>query len=50
MSNHIHLVVSAKNNDTSDILGDFKKFTSKRIIAALQNNQQESKGVDAGSV
>ena len=43
MSNHIHLVVSAKNNDTSDILRDFKKFTSKRIIAAVQNNQQESR-------
>jgi len=31
MSNHVHLVVSAKNNNTSDILRDFKKFTSKRL-------------------
>ena len=43
MSNHIHLVVSAKNNDTSDILRDFKKFTSKQIIKAIETNQQESR-------
>ncbi len=43
MSNHIHLMISAKNNDTSDILRDFKKFTSKQIISAIKNNQQESR-------
>jgi putative transposase len=43
MSNHIHLVISAKNNDTSDILRDFKKFTSKQIIKAIETNQQESR-------
>lgn len=43
MSNHIHLVVSAKNNDTSDILRDFKKFTSKQIIKAIETNKQESR-------
>jgi REP element-mobilizing transposase RayT len=43
MSNHVHLVVSAENNDTSDILRDFKKFTSKQIIAAIAKNEQESR-------
>ncbi|MEO6611400.1 MAG: transposase [Chitinophagaceae bacterium] len=43
MSNHIHLVVSAKNNDLSDILRDFKKFTSKQLIAAIGINKQESR-------
>ncbi len=43
MSNHIHLIVSAKNNDTSDILRDFKKFTSKQIIKAIETNKQESR-------
>jgi len=43
MSNHIHLIISAKNNDTSDILRDFKKFTSKQIIAAITNNAHESR-------
>lgn len=42
MSNHLHLVVSAKNEDLSDILRDFKKFTSKQIIEAIINNKQES--------
>ena len=43
MSNHVHLVVSAKENNTSDILRDFKKYTSKRIIAAIDGNQHESR-------
>ena len=43
MSNHVHLVVSADNNDTSDILRDFKKFTSKQIIAVIESNGQESR-------
>lgn len=43
MSNHIHLVVSAKNNDTSDILRDFKKFTSKQIIKAITEHSGESR-------
>jgi putative transposase len=35
MSNHLHLIASAANekeNTLSDILRDFKKFTSKKII------------------
>jgi len=36
MSNHIHLVVSARDNNTSDILRDFKKFTSKAIIEKIK--------------
>ena len=43
MSNHLHLVISAKNNDLSDILRDFKKFTSKQIIATIEANQHESR-------
>lgn len=43
MTNHVHLVVSAKQNNTSDILRDFKKFTSKHIIQAITNNPQESR-------
>ncbi len=38
MSNHVHLVASAKEGfQLSDILRDFKKFTIKRIIEELQN-------------
>jgi REP element-mobilizing transposase RayT len=43
MSNHLHLIASAKNADLSDILRDFKKFTSKEIIRAIPNNKQESR-------
>jgi len=43
MSNHLHFVASAKNHDLSDILRDFKKFTSKQIIAAIISNQHESR-------
>ena len=43
MSNHLHLVVSAKNHNLSDVLRDFKKFTSKQIMAAIMNNPKESR-------
>lgn len=43
MSNHVHLLASAKENNLSDILRDFKKFTSKQIIAAIQLNETESR-------
>ncbi len=43
MSNHIHLIISAKENNVSDVLGNFKKFTSKKIVAAIQSNPSESR-------
>lgn len=43
MSNHLHLIVSARNENLSDILRDFKKFTSKQLIAAIENNKKESR-------
>ena len=36
MSNHAHLIISANENNVSDVLGDFKKFTSKKIIKAIE--------------
>lgn len=44
MTNHLHLIVSVKGEvPLSDILRDFKKFTSKKIIETLQQDQQESR-------
>ncbi|MGI8636289.1 MAG: REP-associated tyrosine transposase [Segetibacter sp.] len=43
MSNHLHLIVSTANGNLSDILRDFKKFTSKQIITAVETNKQESR-------
>ncbi|MDN5205106.1 transposase [Fulvivirgaceae bacterium BMA10] len=37
MSNHVHLIVSSDlNNDLSRIIGDFKKFTSNKIIKSIE--------------
>lgn len=43
MSNHVHLVISAKEHNTSDILRDFKKYTSKQLIKAIQEHPAESR-------
>ena len=44
MSNHIHLVASANENFMlSEILRDLKKFTSKKILDSIRNNELESR-------
>lgn len=44
MTNHLHLVVSAKEgSNLSDILRDFKKFTAKTILSDLELNPKESR-------
>jgi putative transposase len=44
MSNHLHLVAGAKDgHNLSDILRDFKKFSSKAIIKAIQEENESRK-------
>lgn len=44
MPNHLHFIIGAQDLDqVHSILRDFKKFTSKRILAELQNDVQESR-------
>jgi putative transposase len=44
MSNHVHLIVStAEPNRLSDVLRDFKKFTSAQITDAIRENSKESR-------
>jgi putative transposase len=43
MTNHLHMIVSAEGNDTSEILRDFKKYTSNKIVQAIENNPHESR-------
>lgn len=43
MSNHCHLIVRAKNENLSDVIRDFKKFTSKNIYKAIEANPHESR-------
>jgi REP element-mobilizing transposase RayT len=39
MSNHVHMVITTKSDDgnISDIIRDFKKYTSKEITKAMQS-------------
>ena len=43
MSNHLHLIIGSSTNNLSDIIRDFKKFTSSKIINAIENNPKESR-------
>jgi hypothetical protein len=36
MSNHIHMTANTEGLVLSDVLRDFKKFTSKEIVKAVQ--------------
>lgn len=43
MSNHVHLIFSSVKEEKPElILGSFKGFTSKAIVAAIKENPQES--------
>jgi|SRR5690242_18388507 len=43
MSNHLHLIISAKDENVSNVLGDFKKFTSKQFLKAIGEHPGESR-------
>lgn len=44
MTNHLHMVVSTKGQQTvGDILRDFKKFTNKKILGILEQDEHESR-------
>ncbi len=44
MTNHVHLIAKAKEGyELSGIIRDFKKYTSKRVLKAIEENLQESR-------
>lgn len=44
MTNHVHLIFrSIANQKPELVLGDFKRFTSRSIIKAIQENSRESR-------
>lgn len=44
MSNHLHLIISAKEGfRISDIIRDFKKFTAKRILEMIEEQPESRK-------
>ncbi len=40
MTSHIHLVVTAPDGELQNIVRDFKKFTSKKIIEAIKEHPE----------
>ena len=38
MSNHLHFIATVRNNDLSEVVRDFKKFTSQKLIKSVRNN------------
>jgi putative transposase len=43
MTNHVHLIISSNSNKIEYIIRDLKKYTSKQIIKAIQENNMESR-------
>ena len=43
MSNHVHCVLSCKENQLSDVVRDFKTHTSKTIIKSIETEEGESR-------
>lgn len=43
MTNHVHLIISSNTNKLEEIVRDLKKYTSKQIIKAIQENNTESR-------
>jgi REP element-mobilizing transposase RayT len=43
MPSHIHFIFRSSLEQPMELLRDFKKFTAKKIIEAIENNPQESR-------
>lgn len=43
MSNHIHLIILAKNNNLSDLIRDLKSFLAKEILNLIQEGPESRK-------
>jgi REP element-mobilizing transposase RayT len=41
MPSHVHFIFRSLNDQPSELLRDFKKHTSKKIIEAIENNPQD---------
>ena len=40
MSNHVHMIIQSDNGKLSDLVRDFKKFTSKTILDKIQTEPE----------
>ncbi len=44
MSNHIHAIIQSSNGLLSDLIRDFKKYTSKSIITSIKEETESRRG------
>lgn len=45
MPNHIHLIAAGKHKPLNLILGDFKEYTAKKMIAMIEEDARESRKI-----
>ncbi len=43
MPSHVHLIYRSRLEDSSSLLRDFKSYTAKKVMEAIENNPQESR-------
>ncbi len=43
MSSHMHMIARAKNENLSEVIRDFKKYTSSALIKEIQNGNESRK-------
>ncbi len=43
MTNHVHMIIGTNKNKMENIVRDLKRHTSKKILDAIETNQQESR-------
>lgn len=43
MTSHVHMIIGTETGVLSDIVRDFKSFTSRHIIKAIKSNNHESR-------
>ncbi len=43
MPSHLHLIIRAKEKNPEIVLGRFKEFTSKKLVAQIKENPKESR-------
>lgn len=43
MPSHVHFIFRSSKGEPSELLRDFKRHTSKKVLEAIKNNVQESR-------
>jgi putative transposase len=43
MPSHIHFIADSESSNLSNLLGDFKSFTARALIKAIEDYPQETK-------